>query len=53
MLCLKEQHMPGVTKKREISDDEVDELLKDYENPEDLLGPDGIFKALKKCPAPI
>lgn len=45
--------MPGVTKKREISDDEVDELLKDYENPEDLLGPDGIFKALKKCPAPI
>lgn len=32
----------------EISDKVLDELLKDYEKPEDLLGPEGIFKALKK-----
>lgn len=40
--------MPEMTKTPEISDAVLDELLKDYENPEDLLGPDGIFKALKK-----
>lgn len=40
--------MPEVTKKCEISDAVLDELLKGYENPEDLLGPDGLFKALKK-----
>lgn len=32
----------------EISDEVLDELLKDYERPEDLLGPDGLFRALKK-----
>lgn len=32
----------------EIPEAVLDELLKDYENPEDLLGPDGLFKALKK-----
>ena len=37
-----------MTKTPEISDDVLDELLKDYEKPEDLPGPDGIFKALKK-----
>ena len=31
--------------KREI----FDELLADYQNPEDLLGDDGIFKQLKKA----
>ena len=36
------------TKTPEISDEVLDELLKDYEKPEDLLGPDGIFKVLKK-----
>jgi len=40
--------MPEVTKKCEISDAVLDELFKDYEHPEDLLGPDGLFKALKK-----
>jgi len=32
----------------EIPESVLDELLKDYENPEDLLGPDGLFKELKK-----
>ena len=40
--------MTGMTKTPEISDKVLDELLKDYEKPEDLLGPDGIFKAIKK-----
>ena len=40
--------MTEMTKIPEISDEVLDELLKDYEKPEDLLGPDGIFKALKK-----
>ena len=40
--------MTEMTKTPEISDEVLDELLKDYEKPEDLLGPDGIFKSLKK-----
>ena len=40
--------MTEITKEPEISDAMLDELLKDYENPEDLLGPDGIFRTLKK-----
>ena len=40
--------MTEMTKKPEISDEVLDELLKGYEKPDDLLGPDGIFKALKK-----
>jgi len=32
-----------------IKQEIIDELLKDYKNPEDLLGDDGIFKALKKA----
>lgn len=40
--------MTDMTKTPEISDEVLDELLKDYEKPEDLLGPDGLFKALKK-----
>ena len=40
--------MTEMTKTPEISDEVLDELLKGYEKPEDLLGPDGIFKALKK-----
>ena len=40
--------MPKMTKTTEISDTVLDELLKDYEKPEDLLGPDGLFRALKK-----
>ena len=40
--------MSEMTKTPEISDAVLDDLLKDYEKPEDLLGPDGIFKALKK-----
>ncbi len=40
--------MSRMTKTPEISDAVLDELLKDYENPEDLLGPDGLFKELKK-----
>jgi hypothetical protein len=27
----------------------IDELLKGYENPEDLLGKEGLFKDLKKA----
>ncbi len=40
--------MTEMTKTPDISDEVLEELLKDYEKPEDLLGPDGIFKALKK-----
>lgn len=40
--------MPDTTKTPEISDAVLDELLKDYQNPEDLLGPDGLIKELKK-----
>lgn len=40
--------MTEMTKTPDISEDVLDELLKDYEKPEDLLGPDGLFKALKK-----
>lgn len=40
--------MTEMTKTPEISEEVLDELLKDYEAPEDLLGPDGLFKALKK-----
>lgn len=32
-----------------IKQEVIDELLKDYKNPEDLLGEDGLFKALKKA----
>lgn len=32
-----------------IKQEIIDELLKDYKNPEDLLGDDGIFKSLKKA----
>jgi len=32
-----------------IKDEILDELLKSYENPEDLLGQDGIFQELKKA----
>jgi hypothetical protein len=32
-----------------ISVELLDELLKDYEKPEDLLGKDGIFDQLKKA----
>ena len=32
-----------------IKQEIIDELLKDYKNPEDLLGDDGLFKALKKA----
>ena len=32
-----------------IRDELLDELLKEYKNPEDLFGKDGIFKELKKC----
>jgi putative transposase len=32
----------------EIPDAVLEELLKDYKSPEDLLGPDGLMKALKK-----
>lgn len=32
-----------------IKDEILDELLKNYENPEDLLGQDGIFQELKKA----
>jgi putative transposase len=28
----------------------IDELLKDYRNPEDLMGENGIFKQLSKAP---
>lgn len=38
MLSLKEQRMSRMTKTPEISDAVLDELLKDYEKPEDLLG---------------
>jgi len=48
MLHLKEQRISEMTKTPEISDAVLDDLLKDYENPEDLLGPDRIFKALNK-----
>ena len=27
----------------------LDELLKDYQNPQDLLGEDGIIKQLRHC----
>jgi len=40
--------MTDTPKTPEIPDAVLDELLKDYESPEDLLGPDGLFKALKK-----
>jgi putative transposase len=32
-----------------IKQEVIDELLKDYKNPEDLLGEDGLLKALKKA----
>ena len=32
-----------------IKQEIIDELLKDYKNPEDLLGEEGLFKALKKA----
>lgn len=32
----------------EIPESLLEELLKDYRNPEDLLGPDGLMKELKK-----
>jgi len=32
-----------------IKQEIIDELLKDYKNPEDLLDDDGLFKALKKA----
>ena len=32
-----------------IKQEIIDELLKDYKTPEDLLGDDGLFKALKKA----
>jgi len=32
-----------------IKQEVIDELLKDYKTPEDLLGEDGLFKALKKA----
>jgi len=32
-----------------IKQEIIDELLKDYKNPEDLLGEQGLFKALKKA----
>lgn len=40
--------MSEIRKRPEISDAVLEELLRDYETPEDLLGPDGIFKALKR-----
>jgi putative transposase len=36
------------TQKDKIRDELLDELLKDYKNPEDLLGKNGIFAELKK-----
>lgn len=40
--------MSHTPKTPEIPDALLDQLLKDYQNPEDLLGPDGLMKALKK-----
>ena len=40
--------MSHTSKTPEIPDALLDQLLKDYRNPEDLLGPDGLMKALKK-----
>lgn len=34
-----------------IKDEILEELLKDYKNPEDLLGKDGLLKELTKRPA--
>ena len=35
-------------KDSKVSNELLDELLKDYKNPEDLLGKDGILSELKK-----
>jgi len=40
--------MPDMTKTPEISEAVLEELLKDYQSPEDLLGPDGLMKELKR-----
>jgi transposase-like protein len=40
--------MSETPKTPEISDALLEQLLKDYQNPEDLLGPDGLMKELKK-----
>jgi hypothetical protein len=48
MLGLKGQSMTEMSKTPEISDAVLAELPKGYERPEDLLGPDGLMKALKK-----
>ena len=34
--------------KPKIKDELLDELLKDYSNPEDLIGPEGLFSELKQ-----
>lgn len=39
---------PARGERREIRDEILDELLSDYEKPEDLLGEEGIFDDLKK-----
>jgi putative transposase len=48
MRGLKEQSMTEMSKTPEISDAVLAELPKGYERPEDLLGQDGLMKALKK-----
>jgi putative transposase len=40
--------MSEMPKTPEIPDALLEQLLKDYKNPDDLLGPDGLMKELKK-----
>lgn len=34
--------------KKDIKENLIEELLKDYQNPEDLIGPEGLLNELKK-----
>lgn len=47
MLPFQETFLSEMTKTPEIPDALMEQLLMDYKNPEDLLGPDGLMKELK------
>lgn len=48
MLPFQETFLSEMTKTPEIPDALLEQLLMDYKNPEDLLGPDGLMRELKR-----